>query len=68
MVFPDVTPMKNNCSQKVFSLGHIYFSRNKHFPVKFWYTHLMGKVNLTKREKFLTSNLYHKRRNEPVYA
>ena len=24
-------------TQKVFSLGDIYFSRDKHVPVKFWY-------------------------------
>ena len=27
-------------AQKVFSLGHIYFLRDKHVPVKFWYTYL----------------------------
>ena len=28
--------------------GHIYFSRDKHVPVKFWYTYFMRKINLTK--------------------
>ena len=50
-------------AQTVFSLGHIYFSRDKHVPVEFWYTYFTRNVNLTKRESFLTSNLYHKRRN-----
>ena len=50
-------------AQKVFSLGHIYFSRDKHIPVEIWYTYFTRNVNLTKRENFLTSNLYHKRRN-----
>ena len=52
-----------NTSSEVFSLGHIYFSRDKHIPVKFWYTYFTRKVNLTKQENFLTSNLYHKSSN-----
>ena len=50
-------------AQKVFSLGHIYFSSDKHVPVEFRYTYFTRNVNLTKRENFHTSNLYHKRRN-----
>ena len=26
-------------AQKVFSLGHIYFARDKHVPVEIWYTY-----------------------------
>ena len=43
-------------AQKVFSLGHIYFLRDKHVPVKFWYTYFTRNVHLRKRENFLTSN------------
>ena len=46
--------------KKVFSLCHIYFSHNEHVPIRFWYTFIKRKLNLTKREKFLTSYLYHK--------
>ena len=28
-------------AHKVFSLCHIYFSRNEHVPVRFWYTFIM---------------------------
>ena len=49
--------------EKVFSLGHNYFSRHKHVPVEFWYTYFTRKVNLTKRENFLTSCVYYKRGN-----
>ena len=36
----------------MFSLGHIYFSRDKHIPVEFWYTYFTWKVNLTKKRTF----------------
>ena len=39
------------------------YLRDKDVSVEFWYTYFMGNVNLTKRENFLTSNLYHKHRN-----
>ena len=42
---------------------HIDFSHDKYVPVEFWYTYFPRNVNLTKRENFLTSNLYHKLRN-----
>ena len=45
------------------SIGHIYFSRNKHVPVDFWFTYFTRKVNLTIRETFQSSNLYDNRRN-----
>ena len=57
--------------QKVFSLGHIYFLRDKQFPVEFWYTYFTRKVNLTNRENFLISNvykMYHKRTNAYAVA
>ena len=40
-----------------------YFSRDKYVPAEFWYTYFTRNVNLTKRENFLTSNLYHIRRD-----
>ena len=44
-------------AQKVFSLGHIYFLRDKHVPVEFLYMYFTRKVNLTKREQlFLIFN------------
>ena len=33
----------------------IYFSRDKHVPVEFWYTYFTRNVNLTIRENFLSS-------------
>ena len=49
-------------AQKVFSLVHFLLSCDKHVPVEFRYTYFTRKVNLAKRENFLNSNLYHKRR------
>ena len=47
----------------IFSLCHNYFSHNKHVPVRFLYTFITRKINLTNRENFLTSYLYPKRRS-----
>ena len=57
----------NTCLESIISLGHICFSHDKHVPVEFWYTYFTGNVNLTKRENFLTSNLYHKRMHSPLH-
>ena len=41
--------------------SHVIFTfRATNDPVEFWYTFFTRKVNLTKRENFLTSNLYRK--------
>ena len=51
----------NTSSESI--LIRLYISRDKHVPVEFCYTYFVWKVNLTKLENFLTSNLYQKRRN-----
>ena len=47
-----------NTSTESILIRSYLLSRDKHIPVKFWYTYFMRNVNLTK-ENFLTSNLYH---------
>ena len=49
----------NTSSESIIVRSYL-LSRDKHVPVKFWYTFFTRKVNLTKGENFLTSNLYHK--------
>ena len=52
----------NTSSESILNMS-FYYLCDKHVPVEFWYTYFMRKVILTKRENFLTSNLYHKHRN-----
>ena len=51
----------NTSSESILIMSYIYFSRDKHVPVEFWYTYFTRNVNLKKRENLMTLNLYHKR-------
>ena len=49
----------NTSLESIFIRSYLH---DKYVPVQFWYTYFTRKVNLTKGENFLTSNI-HKRRN-----
>ena len=48
----------NKSSESILIRSYIF--RDEHVSVEFWYTYFTRKVNLTKQENFLTSDVYRK--------